>query len=259
MDENGLAGCIFNYILNSRAGEYGLFFRNDGDRADFLCWLYPRLLNSIRNYRKDGGTFDAYIATVVRYSCREYNSLNERKSLAENIYLMDRAHESEAREPEEVYGQEESDTPAVLSPEQMLVVMLKSYYFVTDELLYKAAPVIGIDADVLGGMIDTLHRLRLKKEAQAAKLTSNIHRLYYRCLEHEKRMEIKFEDKTVCAGISARIERIRARMGRMRKRLKAMRLEATNKEVAEVLGIPKGTVDSRLAVIKSKAASPRTV
>jgi DNA-directed RNA polymerase specialized sigma24 family protein len=259
IDENGLAACIFNYILSSRSNEYGLFFRNGGDRADFLCWLYPRLLNSIRNYRKDGGTFDAYIATVVRYSCREYNSLNERAYLAENIYSMDCARESEAREPEEAYEQEASGAPAGLSPAQMLVVMLKSYYFVTDELVSKAAPVIGIDADVLGGMIDTLHRLRLKKEAQAAKLTSGIHRLYYRRLEYEKRIEAKFEDKTVCSAISARVERIRLRMDRMRKRLKAMRLEATNKEVAEVLGLPKGTVDSRLAIIKSKTAAPHKV
>jgi DNA-directed RNA polymerase specialized sigma24 family protein len=259
IDESGLAACIFNHILNNRGVEYGLFFRNGGDLADFLCWLYPRLLNSIRNYRKEGGTFDAYIATVARYSCREYNSLNERACLAENIYSMDCVHESETREPEEAYEQELSDTPVGLSPAQMLVVMLKSYYFVTDELVSKAAPIIGIDADALGGMIDTLHRLRLKKEARAAKLASNIHRLYYRRLEHEKSIETKFEDKTVCAAISARIELIRLRMDRMRKRLKSMRLEATNKEVADVLGVPKGTVDSRMSVIKSKAATALTV
>jgi hypothetical protein len=258
IDENGLVVRIFNYVLGSRNEDYGLFFRNDDDRADFMCWLYPRLLSSIRNYRNSGSTFGAYIATTLRYSCREYNLQNDQTNLANSVYYNESAHESEVCEPEEVYESEESFKPGILTPAQILLVVLKSYYFVTDALIAKAAPVIGIDTDVLTDMIDALHKLRSQKEAKAEKLTVNIQRLYYRRLMHEKRMEIKSEDKTAYAAISMRVEQIRRRMDRMRKRLKAMRLEATNKEVAEVLGIPKGTVDSRVAVIKTRAISSRT-
>jgi hypothetical protein len=253
IDENGLAVCIFKYMLNSRDCEYGLFFKNNEDRADFLCWLYPRLLTSIRNYRKNGSTFDAYIATVIRYAYREYNYLNEGRDPVGSVYLECSARELEVHDTEEIYDSEEAPaTPGILSPNQMLVILLKSYYFVTDALLRKAAPVIGLEVEALGAMVDNLHNLRLKKEAYAAKLTSSIHALYYRRISYEKQLEIKFEDKTLCASISTRIGRIRQRMEKMRKRLKAMRLEATNKEVADVLGIPKGTVDSRLAAIKNK-------
>jgi hypothetical protein len=258
IDENGLAVCIFKYILGSRNSEYGLFFKNCEDRADFLCWLYPRLLNSIRNYRKNGGTFDAYIATVIRYGYREYNWLDSGRDPVGSVYCECSARELEAHDTEEIY---ESEEVAVqyggFSPNQMLIVLLKSYYFVTDALLRKAAPAIGLAPEALGAMIDNLHNLRLKKEACAEKLTSNIHALYYRRISYEKQLEIKFEDETLRASISTRITRIRERMGRMRKRLKAMRLEATNREVAEVLGIPKGTVDSRLSAIKNKTCPAR--
>jgi hypothetical protein len=253
ISENELAACIFNHLLDTQSNEYSLFFRNDEDRTDFLCWFYPRLLSSIRKYRKTGSTFDAYIGTVVRYSCREYNIRSDR-DLADNAYSIDTVRESLVCEPEEDYEQEDDTAFPRLSPAQILVVMLKSYYFVTDELISKAAPVIGISAEVLSGMIDKLHRRRLWREARAAKLSSRIQSLYYRRITQENRMEAVFEDKARCAAISARVEFIRQRMNRMRKRLKAMRLEATNKEVAEILGLPKGTVDSRLSLIKRKVS-----
>jgi hypothetical protein len=49
-----------------------------------------------------------------------------------------------------------------------------------------------------------------------------------------------------------RFERARKRFYTMRKRLEGMRLSASNRMIAEVLGIPRGTVDSSLFAIKNR-------
>jgi hypothetical protein len=51
-----------------------------------------------------------------------------------------------------------------------------------------------------------------------------------------------------------RLERARKRYKAMRKRLGGIRMNASNRIVAEVLGIPKGTVDSGLFAIKNHLA-----
>jgi DNA-directed RNA polymerase specialized sigma24 family protein len=38
----------------------------------------------------------------------------------------------------------------------------------------------------------------------------------------------------------------------MRRRLRSIRLDPSNRQVAEVLGVPKGTIDSNLYAVKSK-------
>jgi hypothetical protein len=49
-----------------------------------------------------------------------------------------------------------------------------------------------------------------------------------------------------------RFERARKRFYTMRKRLGGMRLSASNRMIAEILGIPRGTVDSSLSAIKHR-------
>jgi hypothetical protein len=49
-----------------------------------------------------------------------------------------------------------------------------------------------------------------------------------------------------------RFERARKRFYKMKKRLGGMRMSASNRMIADVLGIPRGTVDSSLSVIKNR-------
>jgi DNA-directed RNA polymerase specialized sigma24 family protein len=48
------------------------------------------------------------------------------------------------------------------------------------------------------------------------------------------------------------LEKARRRLAAMRKRLAAIRMEATNNQVAEIMGLSKGTVDASLHNVKRK-------
>jgi hypothetical protein len=245
---------IFEYILESCNNEYGLYFKNRSERIDFLCWFYPRLRPIIERYDDEYATFDAYVAATLRYAYK-FNKVRLKKQIAmeevcwnacnNGLSVDDDAGENENED-------EPSEKVQLSSPKNALLVLLKSYYYVSDKLLHKASLALGIKLDVLGGMIDALHRLRMKKIEKLQKLSNSVHALYYRCINYEKQLADGCEDAYRQEMLSRQLERGKQRLVEMRKRLKTMHIEATNSDLAKVLGVPKGTIDSRLAAIKHK-------
>lgn len=249
---------VFNYISESRSGEFGLYFRNRCERIDFLGEFFPRLRRAIERYNSDWATFDAYIATTLRYAYREYRALSKRQQVLQCVGFDESVRKPEADEftPEMADGAApQPDSFRIGSPQHALIILLKSYYFVTDGLIAKAAPAIGLDAAVLSEMVDRLHGLRLKKEEGRKRLANAVHCQYYRNLFYERRLAYQYKDSEAYHRFSRRLDRGRQRLERLRVRLRALRMEATNAEVAALLGIPKGTVDSRVSLIKSKLSS----
>jgi hypothetical protein len=165
--------------------------------------------------------------------------------------------DTEVCEPEKIYEDEEElyDKYTVKSPKYILLVLLKSYYYVSDRLVNKVASALDISPEVLGRMIDTLHGLQLEKIERLNKLTAATHRLYYRCISYDRQLANQIENPQYHGLLLRRLERGRQRLSNMRKRLKSMRIEATNSDLAKVLGVPKGTIDSRMATIKNKLSA----
>jgi DNA-directed RNA polymerase specialized sigma24 family protein len=255
MTARDLEAGIFEYFLSNYSNQYGLYFRNRCERIDFLCWAYPRMRNAIERYDSAYASFDAYVASTIRYSYRNYKSREKKRAAMENAcWNASGDGGQEVREQEAVYQDTEIPPGAyrVKSPKRALLVLLKSYYYVSDELVRKAARVLGMTPEVLGGMIDTLYGLQLEKIMRLRRLANAVHSLYFRCLDYERQLSDSHENPQISALLSRRLERGRARLANMRNRLRSTRIEATNSSLAKLLGVPKGTIDSRLAFIKNK-------
>jgi hypothetical protein len=256
--ERELEAVVFERILGGWDNRYGLCFGTRGECADFLCWVYPKMRNVVRRYDEALASFDTYVASTLRYSYQTYRNRRKRRAVMERACWKAACGGAEAGvlEPEAVYGEE--GTPArpcrITSPKYALLVLLKSYYHVSESLINKAAPALGMEPAVLGGMIDRLRGMHLKKITKLKNLTRSAHGLYFRCLGYESQLADRHKDARKLALLSLRLARGRARLARMRERLRLARVEATNSSLAELLGIPKGTVDSRLALIKCKMA-----
>jgi hypothetical protein len=248
---------IFEYVLKSCDDEYGLYFRCRSERIDFLCWFYPRMQGLIERYKQAYSSFDAYVASTLRYSYRSYKARRKKHAFAENACWN--ASNSGLVSCDSGIMYDDIETIPVnyeiKSPKYVLLILLKSYYYVSDEMVYKAASAMGMPPEVLGKMIDTLHALQIGKIERVQRLVSAAHCLYYRCLNYERQLAGKIENPQARDLVLQRLEKGRQRLENMRKRLKSMRIEATNSDLAKLLGVPKGTIDSRLALIKSKLAA----
>jgi hypothetical protein len=257
LDKKQLEGQIFQFVLDN-SKQFHLFQWKRDDCIDYLCWLYPRISKAIDKYKDMGTSFDAYIGSLVYYSSREYRFRETDHYISEYSWWAEKANELSVRNTEPDYPEQKRAYKPVSNPQQILILLLKSYHFVSDDLLSRIAPAIGIETEKLKSMVDELRVLRLDKEEQILGLKERIHCQFYRCISFERRMLAAPEGSMFHKKIQDRLNRARTRLVSMRKRLSIMRFDATNRQIAKVLGIPKGTVDSTLhaAKIKYKPKDP---
>jgi hypothetical protein len=135
---------------------------------------------------------------------------------------------------------------------QILFLLLKCYYFLSDDFIERVAPVLNMDHEELVTLINNLHQVRKRQEDEIRLLKERINSQYYRCICFESRMRAFPEGSCHHERMKQYLERGRTRLHSMRKHLSNMRMNASNREVADILQIPKGTVDSGLHALKEK-------
>ena len=246
-------GMIFQHLLDN-IERFHLFTGDPDHWNDFVVWLYPRFAKAIENYRDLGSSFDAYITGLVNSAAREYRCRETDHSITEYVCWRARAEEMVLLESEPEYPERRKDLsiPGDINPRQVLFLLLKSYFFVSDEFVKQVAGAIGMNAGVVQNMIDELKKRRSEKEAGILDLRERLHCQHYRCLTYQKRMSSAQPGTAYHEKMKVRFERARKRYYTMKKRLGGMRMSASNRMIAEVLGIPRGTVDSGLSAIKNR-------
>jgi hypothetical protein len=210
------------------------------------------LSRAIDKYRETGASFEAYIAAMVRWSAREYRSRLADHHVTEYAAWTLRSSELMVHNSEPEYLPPESSRQTVFTPRQILFLLLKSYYYISDDFLDRIAPRVGMEKEKLASLINRLRELRTDREEEIRRLQERTHCQFYRCITFEKRLNAAPENSAHYAKMKSRLERARIRLTAMRKRLAGIRTDATNRQIAEVLGIPKGTVDSNLHTLKNR-------
>jgi DNA-directed RNA polymerase specialized sigma24 family protein len=253
LNKKKLEGIIFEYILKNST----LFRLNHWPKdecIDFLCWFYPRISRAIDKYRKTGSSFDAYVAAMIRWASREYIRVEKNHRITEKTYWDACAREMTVREAEPAYGDSDNNAPfrPAGKPRQILLLLLKSYYFISEDFIDKAAPAIGMERERLKHLIERLRNMRVQRDESIKNIQDRIHTLHYRCIAFERRMNTSLEGSAGYEKLKSRLERTRRRLVNMRNRFKRMRAQPTNQQVAQVLGLPKGTIDSNLFTVRTK-------
>jgi len=263
IDRAEFEGAIYMYFFSNKEKTLISHWRND-EYEDYISWFYPRLKKAVDAYKEMGASFEAYMNKFLAVSSREYRVRKTTKSFIEYSAWS-------ARVPD-LYTYEESpgyfnDKKYDILPElaviqnqrkntrRILALILKCYYYVSDDLLEKIASIIKIDKDKLRKMIERMRKIRQKRDDAIYLMKERIYCQYYRCIVYEKRLLLLQENTAAFNKMKVRLEKARLRLEKMRKRLCGIRTDATNKQVAEVLGAKKGTVDSSLHKLREKLKS----
>jgi len=277
MDQNSLNGLYSQYTLDiiERGKFEGLIYQYLGknqdktclshwkrdEYEDYLSWLYPRIHKAIDSYQETGSSFEAYISSVMHLTAREYRVQIITKSIIEYSAWSAHVPELYIREetPVYLYESKENELSQIIidhrgrkNPKQLLALILKCYYYVSDDFLDRIACYTGVDREKLREMINKLRAIRQKKDDEIYFMKERIYCQYYRCIVYEKRLSYVTENTTAYIKLKLRLEKARRRLEKMRKRLTGIRTDATNREVADVIGVSKGSVDSSLHRLKIK-------
>jgi hypothetical protein len=138
------------------------------------------------------------------------------------------------------------------NPRQLLMLVLKCYRYMSDEFIDRIARKIRIDRDKLTEMINIIRAIRAERDAEIYSMQERIFSQFYRCIVYEKRLSYLPENSSAYMNMKLRLEKARKRLERMRKRQARIRTDPTNKVIAMVMGISKGSVDSGLYILKNK-------
>jgi biotin operon repressor len=148
---------------------------------------------------------------------------------------------------------EETENPVVSkNPRQLLILILKCCSHVSAEFLEKVSPRVGMEPEALGKMIIQLKEQREKRETEVIALRERINRYFYNCILCEKRLKVLAADSLAAQRIKKQLEQKRTKLTSTRKLLARKRLDPSNEQIAKLLGLSKGTVDSVLYKLRTQ-------
>jgi DNA-directed RNA polymerase specialized sigma24 family protein len=248
LEKRKLEGEIFRVVKESMR-RLANWDRADND--EYLSWLYPRISHAIGAYHETGSSFETYIGSLVRMTAKEFRSRKARSYLAESAAWISVFPDMYTYETPPEYVCEEAAVSQPVNPRQLLILILKCCCYVSDDFLEKAAPRLGILPEELNRMVSSLKKLREKREQFNAELQEKANYQFYRCMYYEKRLKVLPENGITACRIKDRLNRGRERLLNIRQRLAKRLPDPSNRQIAKLLGLSKGTVDSVLYRLKS--------
>ncbi|MDR1858081.1 MAG: hypothetical protein LBQ69_01275 [Treponema sp.] len=235
------------------------------DYEDYISWLYPRIRRAITAYRETGSSFESYIGAMVRLTAKEYRQRQMHDYTTEFTAWLTQLPGLFTCESEPEFDEGPPMVPETApkelampkNPRQLLILVLKCCNYVSADFLERVSPVLGMEPKTLGEMIDCLRAQRAKREREICLLRERANCQFFRCILYERTLQFMSKDSAGAQRLKGRLERGRKRLAKIRKRLAKLRPDPSNHQIAEVLGIAKGTVDAALHALKAQDLKTR--
>jgi len=228
------------------------------DYDDCMSWLYPRICRMIKTYQDVGASFETYLKCNLRLSIKEYRASNVRNYTAEaiawkasnpdmSVYESEPEYEENVceEEAEEVCEKNITDK----NSRRLLILTLKCCHYISEDFMEKLSAKLGVEISELRYMIESLRENRLKRMKKIETLREKINFQFYRCMVYEKNLLV-LTDEIAVQRVKRINERGRKRLANMREHMGRLRPDPSNSQIANLLGISKGTVDAALHFIK---------
>ena len=261
---------VFQYLIEIKHKFRYQGLRDDDVFVDFLCGSYPKISGTLDRYVPiEGVPFNVYLFIMVRHLFRGQKSKEAQQTKIETVFWDDCARDSLKRgtdsfsETSSLWGDPEQSAVfesffAAITARQRLILLLKVYHQISEDLVEKLAPSLHCTPSKLSALIESMRDIRTHRDACRNELKEHCYQQHYRCLSYQARLTGCEKNSEQYKIFSARLERGRLRLTKMRLRLRRMRAEASNKQIADLLGIPKGSVDSAFFSMQKKLRSRHT-
>jgi len=230
------------------------------DYEDFISWLYPRISRAVDNYHKAGSSFEAYIYTLIHMAAKEYRQRQIYDYNVETAAWVTQLPDLYAAEMESDYSEHFEIGNAQIAEvskkakdtRQFLILVLKCCMHVSDDFLEKISRKTEIKIEALRAMINVLKESRKKREARIHALYRMANYQLCRCLLFERALRSANNNPVIAQRIKARLDRSKAKLDKAREQLAKLSPAPSNAQIAKLLGVTKGAVDSSLYAFKAK-------
>ncbi len=264
-DDKNAAIQELGIFLYTEMGRLRIRIQNEDRKSDFVTWLYPKLGTMIDRYDPARSRFETYIGNICRLYFRTFLRQQYRTSAEEAVFSdPEFVHYSEAESSEtetevlsRIAAVAESD-PAylikkrtahaeALRRKKILLLACKAAPFLNDQLIVQIGEITGYGENTIRLLTENLKKECFKKISQ--NLLYRQKRNYY--FLRSRRCEIELSGlETGCS----RYERLKKEYSYCRDQWLRCRNKTwthsqvpSNRTIARITGICRGTVDSTLA------------
>ncbi len=250
---------------------YGFF--NEDEISDALQHFRGRIEGILERADKESRTREAYLLSSMRFVAKSIHRQNFSATLWENAYLHSHFSEDLVFEaPADAFTEEDeaegaSDAQKVLglapqvflkklSPERkrLLYLMIKCAWEVDEEILKKCSSALGMPEQYLFNLVELAKRRTEGEQKQIDALNAKLNTLWIRLRVLELRLETSLlNNEKEC--IARSLERCRRRYVCLLEKRRRHKSLVSNELISELLGVPKGSVDSGLFYLRKNVAT----
>ena len=247
----------------------GKYYKWDQDAcSDFYLFFYKRLIKLIDGFEYRGISFKALLKNTISWQMTSFYHRNKNSTnmsfcvrydnfiQAETVCDSEPQRDLELAEPVKKRLGMTADgriANACLC-RRLLMLTLKNAYYVDDLYLAKIAELTGCG---LSWLSDAVQELRERGEQRRIRLETygirankayleicQIHRELGLCSEYSEEQKLR-----------KKLPSVRTRMQRACRGKNSVLINPTNREIAEIMKIPKGSIDSGLYLLKRELAA----
>lgn len=216
------------------------------ERTAFLQRFESRAFSMAERFSYFGKTFRALLFTTVRFQLKNFYNDRSRMQRMERLSVELAAYEASLSplEPSRrchATIAESTSTHRTVSDldggeKRVLIVALKNCHALDDEIAAKVARKLGLSVEWLLNSRDELRELSLERNrrVEALRRKTNIRQSWVNYLEND----------------ASEIRELKTQNREMTERIDKMNPYPHHFQIAEILGIPKGTIDSSLHYIR---------
>ena len=232
--------------------------------GDFYVFIHPRIMRLLDRFRDQGKPFESYLWAVLGWQLRNFARERKQSERSWQVSLRIEQGDLPAPDPNE-NGENDAETFRAISRfgaaiksgadrRNFLFLILKCSRALDEESARPLASLSGITPDALLSLATALREMRRPREQRLETLRGRRNKAFSqsRLLEAELQFETAPEK---IEWLKAALLRARRRMRAAASRMARVGISPTNLEIARILGIPKGTVDSGLYWLKKKLTS----
>ena len=253
--------CLYVYDFPRRTKYW------DQDRcSDFFVFVHPRLKKMADSFVFSGTPFEAYLNVTLKHQMNSFLRKMKEKELKESLFCRMCASGSledegsfykiydtfnyEVREKDSTYR---SRIAHVRMKKRLLFVALSNPYVLDDNLIAQVSDVTGYSADCISRTCKAVKEKIQEKRESLQHMRENRNGYYFQILVIQSRiMDETDSDKRI--WLEEEIQRLRLRIERISKKITAKAsCLVSHQDLAQVLGIPKGTIDYSFFYFRKKS------
>ncbi len=255
--------------LSRRIYEYPRSKAGSGedDCGEFYLFFYPRLLRMLARFRDQGKPFEWYFNSVLRW---QYTVYCRWKRKTEQSWRAGRcpdfweppdfspsllpAPALDARYARVIPIDRRGLLLKAADRRRILFLALKNARSLDDSALASIGRLTGVQEEQLAALVEKLRADLYDREIRLHRLYVRRNRTFTRILLLQQQLSCEVETERK-AELALKLAGLRSRLRSAQARIARVNLRPSNRQIAELLSVPKGTVDTSLFWLRNRLSA----